>query len=118
MTKIIFDKNTLNENKPSFSFYDPKDALNEVMKRYDRQTYLIIGVLVVSLAVMVVMTGTLLVDSFHINSATYKEYSSKMDLQNQSIEVNSKMIEANNKMLDQIQQNQVLIKSLSNKLYK
>jgi hypothetical protein len=111
MSKIIFDKDTTKENKPSFVFDDPKANLRELMKRYDTQTSLIIGVLVVSLVIMIVMTGTLIIDSFHINSATYKEYSSKIDLQNQSTEINKKM-------LNEIQQNQILIKSLFNKLLK
>ena len=111
MSRIIFNKDTKNENKPSFVFDDPKSNLREIMRRYDRQTSLIIGVLVVSLAIMIIMTGTLIIDSFHINSVTYKEYSSKIDLQNKSLEVNRQMI-------DEIQQNQIIIKNFFNKINK
>ncbi|HEV7424239.1 MAG TPA: hypothetical protein VGO21_03555 [Candidatus Paceibacterota bacterium] len=111
MPQITFSKKTENEDRPSFKFDDPKSDLREVMKRYDRQTNLIIGVLVVSLVIMIVMTGTLIIDSFHFNAAVYKEYSDKIDAQNQSMITNQKM-------LDQIQQDQSLIKSLSNKIYK
>jgi hypothetical protein len=44
--------------------------------------YILIGVVIVLLIMMVtliVMVATLLIDSFHINSTTYKEYSEKID---------------------------------------
>lgn len=113
MANIIFSKQTEKEEKPSFQFFDPKTELREVMKRYDRQTNLIIGVLVVSLVIMIVMTATLLIDSFHFNSAVYREYSTKIDSQNESVEENKLLLEQIKQYQTELINNQKIIKNLS-----
>ena len=51
------------------------------------------------------MTATLVIDSFHVNSATYKEYSQKIEAQNVLLETNRQNQEI-------IKQNQEIIKNL------
>lgn len=70
-----------------------KDPSEELIKRYDRQTNLIIGVLVVALGTMIIMTATLIVDSFHINSTVYKEYSEKIETLNDLQKTNQEQLE-------------------------
>lgn len=112
MSKIIFSKNTDEEEKPSFEFTDPKSELREVMKRYDRQTYLIISVLMVSFIILIIMVGTLIMDSLHFNSAIYTEYSNKIELQNQASTTNSILLNQIQQNQIELQNNQKLIQSL------
>ncbi len=114
--RITFSKDTENEMGPSIKFDDPKSQLEEVMKRYDRQTYLIIGVLIVSFIIMITMVATLLIDSFHINSATYREYSVKMESVKSNLETNSEFLNQNRKNQELIIQQQKQIRELLNKL--
>jgi len=91
-----------NKKGPSIKFQDP---VEELLKRYDRQTNIIIAVFVVALATMLAMTATLVIDSFHFNSVTYKEYSDKTQTQ-------SLLLETNRQNQEVIKQNQEEIKKL------
>lgn len=67
--------------------------------------YLILSVILILLA----MVATLIIDSFHVNSATYKEYSQKTE----SVETTQKI---NQELLDQNKKNQEIIINLVEKL--
>lgn len=75
----------------SYSKREIDDKLKDV-------NYIVLGVVIV----VVIMVATLLIDSFHINSAIYKEYSEKDD-SHQLIEENRK-----NQELIQQQQEQII----------
>ncbi len=94
---ITFSQGTKTETDPSIKFDDPKSELKEVMKRYDRQTNLIISVLIVSFIIMIIMVATLMVDSFHVNSATYKEYSEKVETVDDTLKINKELLSQNTK---------------------
>jgi len=115
MANIIFSKNTKNEEKPSFEFTDPKSELREVIKRYDRQTNLIISVLMVSFVIMIFMVATLIIDSSHFNSATYKEYSEKTESFETTQKINQNALNQNEKnqeiIIEQQKQIQDLLKN-------
>ena len=49
-------------------------------KKFESITWLMVGVVIVSFIGFV----TLIIDSFHINSITYKEYSEKLDQYNKN----------------------------------
>ena len=116
MTKdITFSKDTKNETESSIKFTDPKSELEEVMKRYDRQTNLIISVLIVSFVIMIIMTGTLIIDSFHINSATYKDYSEKIQNVEGTLKINQELLDQNQKNQQLILDQQKLIQQLIKK---
>jgi hypothetical protein len=63
------------KDKPIITVADP---LEELKTRYDRQTNIIIGVLVVAMLTSLMMVGGILLEAWHFNSAVYKEYSEKM----------------------------------------
>ncbi len=85
---------------------DPLDTIN---KKLDKFFWILFSVGFVFVVTLIVMTVTLLIDSFHFNSATYKEYSDKT----QSLEV----IQENNKLLlDQNKQNQQIIIDLQKQI--
>jgi hypothetical protein len=113
MPKITFSKESKNEEKPSLIFTDPKSELREVMKRYDRQTNLIISVLIVSFIILIIMTATLVIDSFHFNSAVYQEYSSKLDSQEQETAANKLLLQQLEENQVQLQANQKALNGLS-----
>jgi len=80
------------ELAPAVKVQEPGEKLIE---RYDRQTSIIIGVFIVALVTLIAMTINLMVDSSHFNSATYKEYTAK--------------IETHNTLLETVKQNQETI---------
>lgn len=87
---------------PSIRFLDP---VEELVKRYDRQTYLIIAIFAVAMITMILMVSTIIIDSFHFNAATYREYSQKTDSYNQLLEANKtnqNLIIENNKQMIEI----------------
>lgn len=67
------------EPTPAVKVQEPSERLIE---RYDRQTNVIIGVFIVALVTMIAMTINLMVDASHFNSATYKEYTAKIETHN------------------------------------
>ncbi len=85
--------------------FDPKGRLDEKMDFFIK---VVLGVFVVAFITMLIMVGTLIFDSFHINSATYKEYSDKIEAQNILLETNRQLLEENKK-------NQEIIKGLLNR---
>ncbi len=102
---ITFSKDLKENNNPSIEFSDPKSEIQAILTRYDTQTNLIIGIFIVAFITMIIMVATLVIDSFHINSVTYKEYSQKIEEREQILEVNQSLINENRKML-QIIENQ------------
>ncbi len=87
------------------------DPLDEIHKKLDRFFYLLFTVGIVFIITLVVMVGTLLIDSFHINSVTYKEYSQKTE----SIESTQKI---NRELLKQNKKNQEIIIDLQGQILK
>ena len=98
--------------KSSIKFSDPKSDIEEVKKIYNRQTNLIISVLIVSFIIMIIMVATLVIDSFHVNSATYKEYSEKTKSVEDTIKTNSELLNQNQKNQQVILEQQREIKDL------
>jgi hypothetical protein len=70
----------------------------ETDAKFKDVNYVLTGVIVI----LLVMVATLLIDSFHINSATYKEYSNKID------DLNT-LRDSNRQLFEQNRQNQELI---------
>jgi len=56
--------------------YDPN---KDVDNKFDFYIKIVIGILVVAMVTMLIMVGTLVVDSFHINPATYRCHIFKMN---------------------------------------
>lgn len=106
------EENTeLKEQNPQAINLSESDALSgaynkkEIDEKFSYITILITTVVIILLA----MVATLIIDSFHINSATYKEYSQKA----KSVETTQKI---NQQLLEQNAKNQELIIELQKQI--
>lgn len=98
--KITFST-PVTEKKSQPSFKLPIDY-SDLIKKFEFQTNIVIGVFVIALATMIFMATTLMMDAWHFNSAVYKEYSEKIDTLDQ--------LQATNKSLQlYVQDNQKII---------
>lgn len=105
--KITFPAQTVGEKaQPLFKL--PIDY-SDLLKKFEFQTNIVIGVFIIALATMIFMAATLMVDAWHFNSAVYKEYSEKIDTLDQ--------LQATNKYLQiQIQQDQQVVSDRQEKI--
>ena|SRR3989344_5863185 len=85
---------------PNIEIYDPN---KDVAQKFDFYIKIVIGIFVVTTVVLIVMVGTFIIDSFHINSATYEQYSVKKEEQ-------IILLETNKTLLEQIKKDQEVIK--------
>ena len=79
-------------NEASKKLTEANEKLVETIKRIEKIDWTLFAVVLI----LLVMIATLVIDSFHINSATYKEYSEKTE----SVETTQKTNEA---LLKQVQ---------------
>lgn len=99
----------MDTQEPQIKF--PDDPIEVINKKLDKFFWILFSVGFVFVITLIVMAITLLIDSFHINSATYKEYSNKTE----SIEITQKL---NKELLDQNKQNQELILEMQKQILK
>lgn len=85
--------------KPKIRIFDPK---SDIADKFDFYIKVVVGILLIAVLTMLFMVGGLLLEAFHFNSATYREYLNKMT----STEITEK---ANQELLDQNKKNQELI---------
>jgi hypothetical protein len=74
-------------------------------------SWLMVGVVIVCLIAFV----QLIIDSFHINSATYKEYTQKIEVTESTQKINSQLLEQNIKNQELILEQQRQIKEILKK---
>lgn len=86
-------------------------------KKFKDIQWLMIGVVVVTFIgfiTMIVMVVTLIIDSFHFNSATYREYSEKISTLNSLKDSNKELLDQNKQnqqiIIDQLKQTQEFLK--------
>jgi len=65
----------------------------EADSKFKDINYLLLAVVVI----LLVMVATLVIDSFHFNSATYKEYSQKEDIIERMQKINQELLDQNKK---------------------
>lgn len=85
---------------------------DDIKRNFDRLDVILFSVVII----LLVMVATLVIDSFHVNSATYKEYSNKLQALEQIQKSNKEMEiqnSANQAMI--IQQQGQIIKLLNKK---
>lgn len=82
------EKDNNKKEKTLIEFYDPK---KDIVRKFDFYIGIVIAILVFAMITMIVMTATLIIDSFHFNSATYQEYTRtiKRDINNQQYIIDS-----------------------------
>ena len=82
------------KQEPQIKFNDPIETINKKLDNFFLILFSVGFVFVITLIVMVV---TLLIDSFHFNSATYKEYAEKTDAVEATQKINQQLLEQNAK---------------------
>jgi len=98
------------KEQPKIQVYDPVSDIN---KKFDFYIKIVIGILLVAVLTMIFMVSGLLLDAFHFNSATYKEYSDKLEINKeyrQGLEELLRENEENQKMI--IEQQKKITNSL------
>jgi len=90
----------MKKKEPQIKF--PDDPFEMISKKLDKFFWVLFSVGFVFVVTLVVMVVTLLIDSFHFNSATYREYSEKIN----TLEV---LQSSNSELLEQNRDNQELI---------
>ena len=108
----LSDTYTRNETDKKFNdasrkLSDANEKLIEAIKRIEKIDWTLFAVVLI----LLVMVATLVIDSFNINSATYKEYSQKTA----SVETTQKV---NQELLEQNKKNQEIIIELQTQLLK
>lgn len=96
-------------DKPKIKIDDPISAINS---KFDLYIKFVVGVLIVAIITMIFMVATLIIDSFHFNSTTYKEYSEKIGTLNTLQKSNESLLETNKQNQEIIIQQQAQIKKL------
>ena len=104
----------MNEQKPDIQF--PPDPLETVNKKLDKFFYVLFSVGFVFVVTLIVMTLTLLIDSFHYNSATYKEYSQKTESVETTQKTNEALLQQIKDLAEQNKKNQEIIIELQKQL--
>lgn len=74
-------------------FMVPVGTLGNIDKKVEHISWIMIGVVIVCFLGFI----TLIIDSFHINSITYKEYSEKLDQHNKNQQI---IIDLQNQLLN------------------
>ncbi|MFA5933727.1 MAG: hypothetical protein WC795_00675 [Candidatus Paceibacterota bacterium] len=92
--------------KPKYKIFDP---VADIASKFDFYIKIVIGVLVVGFISMLLMVGGIILDAWHFNSATYREYSKKTE----SVETMQKI---NQELLEQNKRNQEIIIELQKRL--
>ena len=103
---------TLTKGEGSISSW-PK-GIEDKFSKIDDLLLAVIIVLVVMVVTMIFMVATLMIDAWRFNSATYREYSEKIDTLNSLQESNSSLTEQNVRNQELIIQQQTQILELLN----
>ena len=97
--------------KPQIEFFDPK---GDIASKFDFYIKIVIGILLVAMLMMFLMVSGLLLEAWHFNSATYKEYSSKINTLEEIQKSNEILLETNKQnqqiIIEQQKQIQELLK--------
>lgn len=109
----ILDSVKAISEKPKIEFLDPVKIIND---KFDFYIKFVVGVLVIAVLTMIFMVATLVIDSFHFNSATYKEYTQKTDAVITLEETNKQQLEQNKENQQTIIEQQMQIIELLKKI--
>ncbi|MDO8240714.1 MAG: hypothetical protein Q7T51_01910 [Candidatus Moranbacteria bacterium] len=112
--QVQFEKSELGEIQIKIPETGGSVTVEDVKKEADSKFKDINYILLSVVIILLVMVSTLIIDSFHINSAIYKEYSEKTGSVEQSQKINQELLDQNQKnqqlILEQQKQIQELIK--------
>ena len=94
------------KNKKLIEFSDP---VSEIKEKFDFYIKIVVYILVAAIVTMLIMVGTLVVDSFHFNSAIYREQTTKVEDFNKLLEENMALLESSKKNQEIIIKNQDIL---------
>ena len=94
----------------------PEDPIETIHKKLDKFFWVLFSVGFVFVITLLVMVITLLVDSFHFNSATYKEYSQKTESIEMTQKTNEDLLKQIQALSEQNKQNQEFILKQQNQI--
>jgi hypothetical protein len=103
----------MGKQDPQIKF--PDDPIETINKKLDRFFWILFSVGFVFVITLIVMVATLVVDSFHFNSATYKEYSQKTESFDSAQNTNKELLNQNIKNQQVIIEQEKQIQQLLNK---
>ena len=103
----------MKEPKPDIQF--PPDPLETINKKLDKFFFVLFSVGFVFVVTLIVMTITLLIDSFHINSTIYKEYSQKTESVETTQKTNEVLLQQIKDLSAQNKEDREIIKRLLSK---
>ena len=92
--------------KPKIEIYD---ATTDIANKFDFYIKIVIGILVVGFISMLLMVGGIILDAWHFNSATYKEYSKKVESVETTQKTNETLLQQIKDLAEQNKKNQELI---------
>ena len=88
-----------------------EDVKKEADSKFKDINYILLSVVII----LLVMVATLIIDSFHINSAIYKEYSQRTESVEQIQKSNETLLKQIKEILEQNKQDREIIKKLLSK---
>jgi len=109
----------MNEEKPQILIpeiggVDPEKLKKETDSKFKNINYILLSVVMV----LLVMVATLIIDSFHFNSAVYKEYSHKTEVVEENQKINNVLLKEVQEVSGQNKKNQEMIIELQNQILK
>jgi hypothetical protein len=99
--------------KPKYNIFDP---VADIANKFDFYIKIVIGILVVGFISMLLMVGGILLDAWHFNSATYKEYSQKTESVETTQNTNEVLLKQIKDLAEQNKQDREIIKQLLNQI--
>ena len=110
MSEDLLQNEKFNNSEVTIRIPDNGGITTENLKKETDLKFKDINYILISvITILVVMVATLIIDSFHINSAIYKEYSQKTE----SVEMIQKI---NHELLEQNKKNQEIIIALQKQI--
>lgn len=106
----------MNEQKPDIQF--SPDPLETINKKLDKFFWILFSVGFIFVVTLLVMVGTLLIDSFHFNSATYKEYSQKTESVETTQKTNETLLQFIKDLAEQNKEDREIIIELEKQILK
>jgi cell division protein FtsB len=89
----------------------PEDVKKDADSKFKDMNLIVMTVVII----LLVMVATLIIDSFHINSATYKEYSQKTDSIETMQKTNEELLKTIQELSEQAKEDREVIKQLLRK---
>lgn len=99
----------MEENQPKIKIDDP---ISRIDAKFDLYIKFVIGILVVAVLTMIFMLGGILLEAWHFNTTTYKEYSKKIESVETTQKTNETLLKQIQELSEQSKEDREIIKGL------